>query len=94
MSEGGAFAAWLAIGAGLLGTTLGPIGRAWGRRIEARIGGRGPQSEELAERVADLEACAQRVQELQELEERVDFAERMLGQQRDAEHLPAGGSGT
>ena len=91
MSEGGEFAAWLAIGAGLLGTTLGPIGRAWGRRIEARIGGGGPQSEELAQRVADLEACAQRVQEL---EERVDFAERMLGQQRDAEHLPAGGSGT
>ena len=91
MTEGGEFAAWLAIGAGLLGTTLGPIGRAWGRRIEARIAGGGPQSEELAQRVADLEACAQRVNEL---EERVDFAERTLAQPRDPEQLPAGGRGT
>ena len=50
----------------------------------------GRTSEELAQRVADLEACAQRVAEL---EERVDFAERMLSQQREAEQLPAGGKG-
>lgn len=90
MTEPGEFAFWLAMGAGVLGTTLGPIGRAWGRRIEARIAGGGPPSEELAQRVADLEACAQRVNEL---EERVDFAERMLAQHRDAEQLPAGGKG-
>ena len=89
MTEGGEFASMLALGAGLLGATLGPIGQAWGRRIEARISG-GPHSEELAQRVADLEACAQRVAEL---EERVDFAERMLSQQREAEQLPAGGKG-
>lgn len=87
MTELGEFASWLAVGAGLLGTTMGPIGRAWGRRIEARIAG-GPQSEELAQRITDLEACAQRVNEL---EERVDFAERMLAQHRDAEQLPSGG---
>ena len=79
-----------ALGAGLLGATLGPIGQAWGRRIEAKISGGGQQSEELAQRVADLEACAQRVAEL---EERVDFAERMLSQQREADQLPAGGKG-
>jgi hypothetical protein len=88
MTEGGEFAAMIAIGAGLIGMTLGPIGQAWGRRIEARISGGGPQAEELAQRLADLEACAQRVAEL---EERVDFAERMLTQQREADQLPAGG---
>jgi hypothetical protein len=88
MTEGGEFAAMIAIGAGLIGMTLGPIGQAWGRRIEARISGGGPQAEELAQRLADLEACAQRVAEL---EERVDFAERMLTQQREADPLPAGG---
>jgi hypothetical protein len=91
VTEAGEFASWLAVGAGLLGTTLGPIGRAWGRRIEARISGGSPHSEELMQRIADLEACAQRVAEL---EERVDFAERMLGQQRDAEQLPRGGAGS
>ena len=38
----------LALGAGLLGATLGPIGQAWGRRIEAKISGGGPHSDELA----------------------------------------------
>ena len=90
MTEAGEFASMLALGAGLLGATLGPIGQAWGRRIEAKIAGSGPQSEELSQRVADLEACAQRVAEL---EERVDFAERMLTQQREADQLPAGGKG-
>lgn len=90
MTEAGEFASMLALGAGLLGATLGPIGQAWGRRIEARISGGGPQSEELAQRVADLEACAQRVAEL---EERVDFAERMLSQQRETDQLPVGGKG-
>lgn len=90
MTEGGEFAAMLAFGAGLLGATLGPIGQAWGRRIEARIAGGGPHAEELSQRIADLEACAQRVAEL---EERVDFAERMLSQQREAEQLPSGDKG-
>jgi hypothetical protein len=89
MTEAGEFASMLALGAGLLGATLGPIGQAWGRRIEARIAG-GAHPEELSQRIADLEACAQRVAEL---EERVDFAERMLSQQREADQLPAGGKG-
>ena len=42
MTEGGEFASMLALGAGLLGATLGPIGQAWGRRIEAKIAGGGP----------------------------------------------------
>ena len=86
MTEAGQFAFWLAMGAGILGTTLGPIGTAWGRRIEARLGGGARLNEELAQRLAELEACAQRVNEL---EERLDFAERMLAQgpeARRAEH--------
>lgn len=91
MTEGGEFAAMLAVGAGLIGMTLGPIGQAWGRRIEAKIAGGGPHGDELSQRIADLEACAQRVAEL---EERVDFAERMLTQQREADQLPSGGQGS
>lgn len=69
--------------AGILSTVTvlilrGPLGRAFARRIE----GRSSEAPELAERVADLE---QRLAELEqervrmaELEERVDFAERLL----------------
>jgi Tfp pilus assembly protein PilO len=42
---------------------------------------------ELEQRVADLEAAQQRVYEL---EERVDFTERLLARQRDSESLPEG----
>jgi hypothetical protein len=42
---------------------------------------------ELEQRVAELEAAQQRIYEL---EERVDFAERMLSQQRAPERIPEG----
>lgn len=42
---------------------------------------------ELEQRVAELEAAQQR---MYELEERVDFAERMLSQQRTPERIPEG----
>jgi len=42
---------------------------------------------ELEHRVAELEAAQQRIYEL---EERVDFTERMLSQQRAPERLPEG----
>ena len=89
MSEAGEFAMWLAVGGTSVGllTVLQPLVRAWARRIEA-----GAVS---AETQARLDALEQRGmvsgevdltrQRLAELEERLDFAERLLGQVRPAE---------
>ena len=63
---------------------LYPIARALARRLE----GRGvshellQQVDELRERVTDLESSQHRVAEL---EERLDFTERLLAQRRDVE---------
>lgn len=63
---------------------LYPIARALARRLEGR--GTSPellaQVDELRERVRDLEVAQQRVLEL---EERLDFTERLLAQRRDLE---------
>lgn len=96
MGDGiGDLAFWLAIGLIGLGVTTGPLGRAIGRAMTVSVelvmgrlfGGRNPGTEE------DLARLAQRLEELQvvehrvlELEERLDFAERML-----ARGLPAPG---
>ena len=89
MTGAGEFAMWLAIGGTSVGllTVLQPLVRAWARRIEA-----GTVS---AETQARLDALEQRGmvsgevdltrQRLAELEERLDFAERLLGQVRPAE---------
>ena len=89
MSEAGEFAMWLAVGGTSVGllTVLQPLVRAWARRIEA-----GTVSTETQAR---LDALEQRGmvsgevdltrQRLAELEERLDFAERLLGQVRPAE---------
>ncbi len=68
---------------------MGPaIAKAVGRRIDGKTGG----GEELAQEVADLRAELGDVEALRhrlaELEERVDFAERMLARQREAAALP------
>jgi hypothetical protein len=83
MGDGlGDLAFWLAVGFLMLGLTFGPIGRATARLIEAlttRFVGRGQAASEelvaLADRVQELEGVEQR---LLELEERLDFAERLL----------------
>jgi Tfp pilus assembly protein PilO len=67
---------------------LYPLMRAIGRRIEGR--GMGDPSllaevEQLRQRVGDLEGMQHR---MAELEERVDFSERLLSQQREANRLP------
>jgi hypothetical protein len=66
---------------------LYPLFRAIGRRIEGRI--EDPalhrEVEELRERVRDLESTQGRYAEL---EERLDFAERLLAQRREPEQLP------
>ncbi len=62
---------------------LGPIGRALARRIEGR-----PVDHsgflELRERLADLERAQSHVTEL---EERLDFAERLLAQRSEPARL-------
>ena len=67
----------------------GPLGRALARRLEGTTGQGEATSAGIAgiaERVSELE---QREARLAELEERLDFAERLLAQ-RDAERLPRG----
>jgi flagellar biosynthesis/type III secretory pathway M-ring protein FliF/YscJ len=66
---------------------LWPLVRALARRLEAR----GP----AAELDAEMNALRRRLDELEqgqsrvaELEERVDFAERLLAQHRDTDRLP------
>jgi hypothetical protein len=67
----------------------GPLGKAWARRIEgtsAHLDGKVlPEVDQLQTRVTDLE---QQVDRLHELEERLDFAERLLAQSREAAQLP------
>lgn len=67
----------------------GPLGKALARRLEGNAGRpdvTDPGVAGLAERLAELE---QRDARVAELEERLDFAERLLAQ-RDAERLPRG----
>jgi hypothetical protein len=83
MSELGQFALGLAFGAAALGFFFGPIGKALAGRIgggkHAEAPGGLTTGEMTAERVAALE---ERLEELEaegaQLEERLDFAERML----------------
>jgi hypothetical protein len=66
-----------------------PLVRAWARRIEGRGGDPAllDEVQQLRDRVADLEQAALRVHEL---EERVDFAERLLTQQGERARLGDG----
>jgi len=69
---------------------LGPIARAWARRIEGRVGDPELRAEvdQLRDQLAEADGLRTRVQEL---EERVEFAERMLSQKRDQDLLQRGG---
>jgi hypothetical protein len=68
---------------------LFPLMRAIARRIEGRSTGGDPalheELDQLRGRLAEIEALQHRVMEL---EERVDFAERLLAQRREPERLP------
>jgi hypothetical protein len=69
---------------------LYPVTRAWARRLEGKTR-QGPSTlefDDLRTRVIDLQ---NQVARIQELEDRVDFAERLLAQQGDPARLPAGG---
>ena len=91
MGELGYFALFIAQGAIVLGLVLGPLGQALGRRLsgEKKPVGDGLSTGEMAaERIAQLES------RVQELEERQDFAERMLAQGSGERALPAEGRPT
>jgi len=67
----------------------GPLGKALARRLEGRAGREdvtGAAMAGISERLAELE---QRDARVAELEERLDFAERLLAQ-RDLERVPRG----
>lgn len=69
----------------------GPLGKAWARRIEGASGPAdtrlGQVVEELQGRIAELE---QQVDRLPELEERLDFAERLLAKGREPSRIEEG----
>lgn len=72
---------------------ISPIGQA----IAARIRSSAPTADETVRRLQDgqqalLEDLEALRQELTEVQERLDFAERLLAQQRDAGRLPHGSS--
>ena len=79
----------LAITGMITAVALGPIGRAVARRIE----GRDPVPGDLADLEGRLGTLEQQGQRVHELEERLDFAERMLAQRPEAARLPASPEG-
>jgi hypothetical protein len=91
----GSFALFAAIG--LIGAAflLGPIGRS----IAKRVAGREPPAldEEALVRLREVELRLTEVEaantRLAELEERLDFAERLLTHSSGAERLPGPGEG-
>jgi hypothetical protein len=71
----GGFFAWM--------IALSPVGKAYAERVRGHKGGSG-EGEGQGEL---LESVEQLRREVAELAERVDFTERLLGQQRGAERL-------
>jgi len=88
MGDGlGDFAFWLAVG--IIGLSLlnGPIGKAVASRLHGRKTAAPDEDRvrELEARVAELEQSQGR---LLEVEERLEFAERLLATRREADQLP------
>ena len=69
---------------------LGPLARAWAHKLEGKAASPELQGEvdQLRDQIAEVEPLRLRVQEL---EERVEFAERLLAQRKDQDLLPRGG---
>jgi ubiquinone biosynthesis protein UbiJ len=74
----------LAIIAGVTLILRGPVGKAIARRLEGQQLPEG-QSPEIAGRLAQVDELSHRVAEL---EERLDFAERLLARGREPHQLP------
>jgi hypothetical protein len=90
MTAPGELAMFLAIGAAACGLLFGPIGSAIARRLAGRPepGDAQVEIDEIRARVTE-EADDLR-NRLAEVEERLDFAERLLAHGRQADQLPAG----
>jgi len=72
---------------GILGfVALGPVGRALARRIE----GRSASPDEFRELQLRLEQLERNQHQVAELDERIDFAERLLAERSEAGRLPPG----
>ncbi|MEO8451968.1 MAG: hypothetical protein ABI647_19410 [Gemmatimonadota bacterium] len=96
MDSAGAFALFLAVGGTMVALLLGPVGQAVAKRLAGKAGS-DPKSglttgEMAAERLADMES---RLIELDgiaahvaELEQRLEFAERLLTQHEAKPALP------
>lgn len=69
---------------------FGPLARAWARKLEGKVGDPELRAEveHLRDQLGEVDGLRTRVQEL---EERVEFAERMLSQKRDQDLLQRGG---
>jgi hypothetical protein len=79
---------FFSVGLSILTLYAGFIGVRWAqRKMDAPKLAEGHDLEELRERVARLEECELR---LAELEERLDFTERMLAQAKPEGALPPG----
>ena len=90
MTGAGELAMFLAIGAAAVGVLFGPVGSALARRLAGRPEPDDNQAEidEMRTRMTDeVEDLRHR---LAEVEERLDFAERLLAHGRQADQLPAG----
>jgi hypothetical protein len=90
MTAPGELAMFLAIGAAAVGVLFGPIGSALARRLAGRSepGDAHAEIEEVRARVMDeVDDLRNR---LAEVEERLDFAERLLAHGRQADQLSRG----
>ena len=90
MSPPGELAMFLAVGAAAIGLFFGPIGTALGRRLAGRSGPDELQVEleQMNERMAaEVEILRGR---LSEVEERLDFAERLLPRGGPPDQIPEG----
>jgi len=69
---------------------LGQIARAWARKLEGKVGD--PQIhadlEQMRDQLGEVDSLRNRVAEL---EERIEFTERLLAQRKDQDLLPRGG---
>jgi hypothetical protein len=69
---------------------FGPLARAWARKLEGKVGDPELRAEldQVRDQLGEMDGLRVRVQEL---EERVEFAERLLSQKRDQDLLQRGG---
>lgn len=92
MDTVGGLAAFIALGAIGVAVLVGPIGSALATWIESKSGKQQPPRIDSGEFDAQGQQLEQLSQRVNELEERLEFTERLLAQQRDPERLGRGGA--